>query len=409
MEMVKHIERNGRAGARPRLAVAVTYPVHPPLGGGQVRAYNLYRGLAREFDVEMVTLAGANEGERREQVAPGLIEHRVPKSAAHAAHELELERAAGTVVTDIAMSELHGLTPAYSDALRTATRDARAVVACHPYTYPAIREVTDAPLWYEAQDVEASLKRHVLGGGDTAQRLLARAEQVERACCEAAELIWACSEEDRAELVNRYGVDADRVLVVPNGAALDDVAFVAPAERRRLRERLRMERTTALFVASWHQPNVLGAHRLRRVGMRLTDVDFVLVGSVGLALKGERVSDNVQLTGPISTALKATILSVADVALNPVTTGSGTNLKMLEYFAAGVPVVSSTFGARGLGVADGEHYVSAEPSELEAVLRGWRRQPSGALDAIVRRAREHVEQRLGWSVIAGELLARLSG
>ena len=34
----------------------------------------------------------------------------------------------------------------------------------------------------------------------------------------------------------------------------------------------------------------------------------------------------------------------ADVAINPMATGSGTNLKIVEYLAAGVPVVTSTVG-----------------------------------------------------------------
>jgi glycosyltransferase involved in cell wall biosynthesis len=401
---VRQVELNG---GRPRLVVAVTYGVYPPLGGGQVRAYNLYRGLAGVFDIELVTLAPTDATERRRQIAPGLLEHSIPKSPEHAARELSLEREAGTVVTDIAMSELHMLTPAYLDALRQASAGARAAVACHPYTYPAIREVSDVPVWYEAQDVEASLKRHVLGDNETARWLLTRAEEVERACCEDAELIWACSDEDRDELMRRYGVNGGRVIVVPNGAALDEVDYVEPQTRRQLRDRLRLHRLTALFIASWHHPNVVGARRLPALAERLPDVDFVVVGSVGLALAADRLPANLQITGQVSAAFKRTLLSVADVALNPVTTGSGTNLKMLEYFAAGVPVVSTGFGARGLGVRPGEHYVLAEPEQFESVLASWRERPPESVAAQVQKAREHVQKRLAWSVIADELLTQL--
>ena len=160
-----------------------------------MRALNLYRGLSRVFDVELVTLGAPGTPEACRELGPGLWEHRVPKSLAHAERESALEREAGTAVTDVAMPELYRSTPAFLSALRQASEGAYAAVACHPYTFPAIREVTDIPLWYEAQDVEVSLKRHVLGDNDTARRLLAATEQVERDCCRDADLVWACSEE----------------------------------------------------------------------------------------------------------------------------------------------------------------------------------------------------------------------
>jgi glycosyltransferase involved in cell wall biosynthesis len=391
------------------LVVAVTYPIDPPLGGGQVRAYNLYRGLAREFDVELVTLGAAGSTQRRVPLARGVWEHRVPKSRRHAELELALEREAGTVVTDIAMAELYVHTPAYLTALSTAVDDAHAVVACHPYTFPALREVTSLPLWYEAQDVEAALKQHVLGSGTVARRLLADAERVEGECCRDADLIWACSAEDRQELIDRYDPPEERVLVVPNGAALDEVSYVAPSVRRQHQRRLRMDRGFLVtFIASWHEPNVAGGRRLLDLATEAPDVDFLILGSVGTALAAYPVPGNVALTGTVGLGFKQTVLSVADVALNPVTTGSGTNLKMLEYFGAGIPVISTAFGARGLGVRPREHYLPAETRELATVLRAYRASDPEQSDGLVQAARTFVETRMSWEVIADELLLEIA-
>lgn len=397
-----------KRGERPRLVVALTFSVYPPLGGGQVRTFNLYRGLAAAFDIELVTLTSHEAPERHRALAPGLREHSIPKSAEHATLELELERAAGTVVTDIAMTELYPHTPAYLEALGDAAAGARAAVACHPYTFPAIRAVSDVPVWYEAQDVEAKLKRQVLGERPEARRLLAAAERTERSCCDDAELIWACSEEDRRELIQRYGGDANRVLVVPNGVALDEVKYVEPGARRALRERLRLtDPSLAIFIASWHHPNVLGARSLLQIAEECPEFNFLILGSVGMALADDRVPNNVQLTGPVSAPFKQSVLSVAEVALNPVTTGSGTNLKMLEYFGAGIPVISTSFGARGLGVRAGEHFLAAEPTDFAGGLRRLREMPLASREKLVRDARTYVQERLSWSVIAGELLAEL--
>ena len=389
--------------------MAVTYPIHPLLGGGQVRAYNLYRGLAKQFDVSLVTLGPAGSAEQLLQLAPGVSEHRVPKSPRHAELELALEREAGTVVTDIAMANLYGYTPAYLSALTTAVGGACAVVACHPYTFRALREVTSLPLWYEAQDVEAVLKQHVLGSSQVARRLLVDAERVERDCCRDAHLILACSQEDRDELIGRYGVPTDRVVVVPNGVALDETMYVSPSARRRHQRRLRMDSGfLATFVASWHEPNVAGGRRLLQLATELVDVDFLILGSVGAALAADPLPDNVALTGTVSPGLKQAVLSVADVALNPVTTGSGTNLKMLDYFAAGVPVISTSFGARGLGVRPLEHYVLAETYELAAVVQACRASDRDQSDTRVRAARTFVESRMSWNAITDKLLLEIA-
>jgi glycosyltransferase involved in cell wall biosynthesis len=50
----------------------------------------------------------------------------------------------------------------------------------------------------------------------------------------------------------------------------------------------------------------------------------------------------------------------ADVALAPIRTGGGTRIKILEAFAARVPVVATGIGAEGLAVNDGEHLLLAD-------------------------------------------------
>jgi glycosyltransferase involved in cell wall biosynthesis len=105
------------------------------------------------------------------------------------------------------------------------------------------------------------------------------------------------------------------------------------------------------------------------------------------------------VTGPVPEAFLHDALSVVDVALNPMAAGSGTNLKMLEYAGAGVPVVSSAFGARGLGLTAGEHYVAAEPRELAEALEAVERERAAA----TRRAAlayDRVRTAFDWGTIA---------
>ena len=60
---------------------------------------------------------------------------------------------------------------------------------------------------------------------------------------------------------------------------------------------------------------------------------------------------------------------IAGVALNPMLYGGGTNLKLLDYFAAGTPVVSTEIGIRGTGAEAGRHLLVAPIDDLEPAIR----------------------------------------
>src|SRR5205823_5028132 len=60
----------------------------------------------------------------------------------------------------------------------------------------------------------------------------------------------------------------------------------------------------------------------------------------------------IEVVGPIEDAVAE--LARSRVAVVPLLTGSGTRLKILEAWAAGLPVVSTALGAEGLPVRDGD-------------------------------------------------------
>jgi glycosyltransferase involved in cell wall biosynthesis len=90
----------------------------------------------------------------------------------------------------------------------------------------------------------------------------------------------------------------------------------------------------------------------------------------------------------------------------PLRAGGGTRLKILEAFAAGVPVVSTSLGAAGLDVVDGEHLLLAErPAELaECAVRLI--EDDELADRLARQARGLVEERYDWSRTLAPLVAR---
>ena len=395
---------------RLRVTVATTYPVHPPRGGGQVRIFELYRRIAREVEVDLVTLGRPGEPSFWAEIAPGLREHRVPMSEAHAREEAELTRRANWLpITDVAMPLLYRLTPDYLEALRKSGGTSDLVVAAHPYVLPALREACPGqPLWYEAHNVEVDLKANALSDTPIGHELVDQTRAIEEACWKQAEQRIVCSEVDGARLCALYGHPGEELLVVPNGVDVGAVPFVGPKERAQRKAELGFDGVfTALFLGSWHPPNVEAVRRIIELAEELPEVNHLVVGSVGDAFARESRPSNVGFMGTVDDRTKRLILGVADVALNPMASGSGTNLKVLEYCASGAPVVSTHFGVRGLTLRDRDHLRVSDLDAFREPIEELRRGRDAQLAMRVRQAREWVERHYDWEVIAERLLRRV--
>jgi glycosyltransferase involved in cell wall biosynthesis len=60
---------------------------------------------------------------------------------------------------------------------------------------------------------------------------------------------------------------------------------------------------------------------------------------------------NLTATGKV--AVVEPYFAAADAAINPISSGAGTNVKMCEFIALRLPIVTTAFGARGFRIEDG--------------------------------------------------------
>ncbi len=61
--------------------------------------------------------------------------------------------------------------------------------------------------------------------------------------------------------------------------------------------------------------------------------------------------------------------AAADAGLNMVTRGSGSNVKLFEYLAAKLPVISTVFGARGTQLTASTDYLPVSGNDLREVIQ----------------------------------------
>jgi hypothetical protein len=192
----------------------MTFAFFPPRHGGQVRVYNLYRNLARHFDVAIVCLVPSSSKATDREVAPGLREICIPQSSEHARQDRQWQRELGVPVTDIAAMMLHEKSPEFAATLARECAGAAAVVCCHPYLGPLLMQLFDGPLWYEAQDVEVDIKTAVLPqDSQLAKRLIKATHEAEASVCRHAQWVWTCSEADADRLTALYGLPSERIVI----------------------------------------------------------------------------------------------------------------------------------------------------------------------------------------------------
>jgi glycosyltransferase involved in cell wall biosynthesis len=105
------------------------------------------------------------------------------------------------------------------------------------------------------------------------------------------------------------------------------------------------------------------------------------------------------------------VYAASDLLLVPLRIGGGTRIKILEAFGFGRPVVTTTIGAEGLDLDDGEHALFADTPE--AFAQACRRVLGDeALAArLVSAARGLLQQRfsaeeIGKAILAGYTMAR---
>ncbi|HSH39759.1 MAG TPA: glycosyltransferase, partial [Chthoniobacterales bacterium] len=111
--------------------------------------------------------------------------------------------------------------------------------------------------------------------------------------------------------------------------------------------------------------------------------------------------------GVVDDETKALVISAADLALNPMRNGSGTNLKMLDYAAAGVPILSSRMGLRGLDFRAETDVFVTPIEEFAAGIERVRQTSATVLQTMTLRARQRAEMQFDWRNISRRFLAAL--
>jgi len=401
-----------------KVTVLDMQPIDPPVGGGRLRLLGLYHNLGNGIDTVYVgTYDWPGPGYRRHNLSETLEEIDVPLSKAHfkAAGELS-ESLGGKTAIDVAFHQQAFLSPEYVKVAREKAADADIVIISHPWVWPLAEDILDQNrqiLVYDSHNVEGLLRTDLLDDGGGSGTAVAReVVRIEYELCCKADLIITCSHADRLLYGKLYDIPLDRIRVMPNGVFTETVFPADDKTQEKARNRCAVSRPhVAFFLGSYYHPNIEAAAFIaRELSPVMTDTEFVIGGGAGEGLIANGIDikskPNLRLEGALSEQDKRAWLSAADIAINPMFSGSGTNIKMFDFMAAGLPTVTTQTGARGIMGEDGKHYVLATKQEfvkhIKALLNN-----SVQRARIGKNARDLVLENYSWERISpmlGDLL-----
>jgi len=412
LKMMRKAPANGAAGPgrKPKIVVANTFPAWPALGGGQQRILNIYAHLCERVDITLVSLSSVDAKLQTFEFGPCFREIIVPQSYAHFEFEKSLRsRLGGMPVADIAAIRGIDLTPMFGKILRRALANATFAIAQHPYCFNALRSVWSGPTVYMSHNDEKMLKAAMLPNTNDGKIALDEVEEVERACCEHSSVIFVVCEQDAATMADRYRLSRDKFAVVPNGANIQKNPVLDYLQREQNKQRLSLHGPVALYIGSWHGPNLDGALLTYEIARQAPDWRFLLVGSMCDApvIRDAPRPSNVELLGQLSRRELVMIMAAVDVGLNPVVAGGGSSHKILNYAANGLLVLTTSMGNRGVMLRDGEHCIVAEPEDMPTALINFSKRGPKTFEPIVRASLDYVSMNYIWRDIVSRI--RLPG
>jgi sugar transferase (PEP-CTERM/EpsH1 system associated) len=341
---------------------------YPPSSGAKIRSYHILRHLAKEHEV---TVAAPYRSEQEREEGRGLEDqcHRVlAETIGPNAARLRMVK---NLLTRTPSSMGYFLSPALVRRVREelAARPYDLVIAHSSSVAPYVADVRgpskildfvdmDSQKWLSYADVRPfplSLGYRIEG------------RKLERAEAELARQFDVCTCATRAEAETLEGFGTGVAAEwFPNGA---DVEYFRPTGER-------YDKDTICFVGKMdYFPNsacmvdfcarTLPLLRARRPGIKL-----LIVGSdPAPAVRRLAAIPEVTVTGAVKDVRPYLARSAASVA--PLAIARGTQNKILESLAMGVPVVSSAVAAKGVDCVAGEHMLVASTPEgyADAILR----------------------------------------
>ena len=270
----------------------------------------------------------------------------------------------------------------------------------HPwqFKYAYKNKPEDTPIVLDEHDVESDILEQTTNSKSIlTKKLLKIAKEKEKYAVENADAVFAVSQDDKNRLSTAFNVAKTKIHVVPNGVDVSNFYLSTKNEKEEIKKTLGLSKKKIVLFTGWkHAPNFEAVEEILNMSDEIKNKDalFLIAGRVGDTFENR---EHVLFTGYAEDILN--YFKAADIAINPMMSGSGTNLKMLEYLASGLPTITTKIGARGLNVENGENVIISEIEDFPEWINNLLNDDELYVK-LRKNGRKLVEEKYDWRQIA---------
>ena len=214
----------------------------------------------------------------------------------------------------------------YLERMKKLVESSDIIIFEGPWQYPLIKDgLCNKLVIYDAHNVEYSLR-----DGNKYQE---DCKKIEGELLSRSDIVFSFTKKDIEKFKEVYSINTEKIQFVPHEMNLSKIEWTGVASKN------------IVFIGSIYSANNSALNQIVELAHQYPQFTFEIIGSakptIGSKLK------NIIYHGVVENTKKDEIMGRCFLALNPVTEGSGRNLKMIDYLAHGLPILSTPIGVRG--------------------------------------------------------------
>jgi len=331
------------------------YIAHNPKHGGAIRVFHINKELGKYKDTKVIQFSFTPLLFRNEIHKTGNYTEHIKNPLIYTAMVILVSKIFRIHSFDFAIPFVFGFTRA-PVKLVGEIKKADIIQVEHPWLFKWVYKLKNkynprAKMILDCHNVEYEQYKALLKNKVMFKRIILKSiKKTEGFAVKKADFCIAMCQEDINSFIKLYGVNKNKFLIIPTGVDINKYKPLPVKKKEKLKQRMGFkDKKIVLFTGARHPPNYEAFLKIKnsiapKTRLLNKNILFVIAGHVCK----KQSYENIICTGFVDDIIP--YFKVADIAINPVVSGSGFNSKMIEYFAAALPVITTRHGSRGLRV-----------------------------------------------------------